>query len=87
MSEIVDYSARAFPTPTGGQMIFLAVLTLRQEGTYKAYAAIVPDNSEMNGPDYENACAWTQRKGSPLLPDDAKALFRKLQVAGSRYAE
>lgn len=86
MSDIVDYSARAFPAWPTGRVIILTVLCKRIEGTFKAYAAIVPMNTADTDPDYENACIWVQSNGNQLLFEEAKAIFHKLKEPGVGYA-
>lgn len=76
MSEIVGKQALAYPSPVAdnGQMVLLYVLCKRVEGTFKAYAAIVPDDS-LNDPTYSKVVGWVQRYGSPVRHADACKLF------------
>lgn len=79
MSEIVGKSIKAYPCPgldgePGKQMVVLTLLLKRVEGTMKAYAAIVPDNS-IADPDYRGVLEFVKRFGSPLRYEDAKRLW------------
>ena len=78
MSKIVGISPRSFPTPDGATAIVLTILVHRVEGTFKAYAAIVPDNS-LADPDYAGQLDFVKENGNPLRFAEAKINFPSLQ--------
>lgn len=84
MSQIVEYDAKCYPAlaSNGGGMILLTVLVKRIEGTYKAYAGIVPDNSRAD-PQYETVLGWVAQNGAKVPYEQAKVIFG---LDGKRYA-
>jgi hypothetical protein len=84
MSKIVGFDAKRYPLYSGtadnlAGMVLLAVLVERVEGTLKAYAGIVPDNS-LKDPNYSEASAWVKRFGDPLRYRDAVAHWPNLKA-------
>lgn len=72
MSTIVGDSVRTYPISTGKQMLVLAILVRRIEGTFKAYAGIIEDTSTEE-PDYRKRNAeWITHQGTPLRYEEAK---------------
>jgi hypothetical protein len=74
MSKIINYNANRYPTPNGSGLVVLAVLCERIEGTFKVYAAIVPDVSTSD-PDYDSYKSWVQKSGHPLRYKEAICHF------------
>lgn len=73
-SKIIDYNASSYPMLGNDSVILLTVLTKRIEGTYKAYAGIVRDNS-LNDPNYTTGLEWVKAHGNPVHEEIAKILF------------
>jgi hypothetical protein len=76
-SKIIDVVANSYPALShidGSTAILLTVLVLRIEGTKKAYAAIVPDNSRAD-PDYSEVREWVKSNGNPLRYEQAKLIW------------
>lgn len=77
---IIDIHAASFPAfglpePTS---IILSVLVKRIEGTVKAYAGIVPDNSRKD-PDYEEVREMVAARGNPLRYREAVMIWPSLK--------
>jgi hypothetical protein len=78
MSEIADFDAKRYPLAfTERGQIVLTVLCKRIEGTFKAYAAIVPDVS-LSDPHYLSVKPWVQNNGNPLRFKEAQAIWAQL---------
>ena len=86
MSEIVDFDVKAYPSYPAGQVVLLTVLTQRIEGTFKAYAAIVPDNSKAD-PLYRGTINWARSNGNPLRYEDAARIFPHFNLQKKDYAK
>ena len=74
-SKIIDIDVKSYPChglhPT---MILLTVLVQRVEGTFKAYAAIVPDTSR-DDPNYEKIRPWVHSHGNPVRAEQAERIW------------
>ena len=78
-SKIIDIDSRRYPSLSldadGAKGdILLTVLVKRIEGTFKAYAALVPDNSRED-PHYKRTAPWVLQHGNALREDEATRLF------------
>lgn len=77
---IIDIHAASFPAfglpaPTS---IILSVLVKRVEGTVKAYAGIVPDNSRKD-PNYKAVRDMVAARGNPLKYREAVIIWPSLK--------
>jgi hypothetical protein len=79
MSEIIDFDAKRYPEMASEYSghVLLTVLTKRIEGTFKAYAAIVPDVS-IKDPSYISVSPWVRSNGNPLRFKEAHAIWAHL---------
>ena len=77
MSPIIDYNARAYPSPkedgSQGIAILLTVLVKRVDGV-KAYAGIVPDTSREDK-FYDRVKPWIAQHGNALRLEEARDYF------------
>jgi hypothetical protein len=81
MSEIIEHDAKAYPVAfTERRHVLLTVLTKRIEGTFKAYAAIVPDVSKTDS-EYMSVKPWVQSNGNPLRYAEAREIWSWLTVS------
>jgi hypothetical protein len=84
LSQIVEINAKSYPAMElgGAGLILLTVLVKRIEGTFKAYAGIVPDNSRAD-PHYEDCRGWVAQNGAKVPYEHAKFIF---DLDKKRYA-
>ena len=80
MSQIIAFEALRYPCFGGDHeaMVLLTILVKRVEGTVKAYAGIVPDDSRED-PSYSKMKPYVQVHGAPLRYREAKAIWPDLK--------
>jgi hypothetical protein len=79
-SKIVGIDAKRYPVPPDpvNGMVLLTILVARVEGSYKAYAAIVPDNS-INDPRYSDVTEFVIHHGNPISEKQAISIWPSIK--------